>query len=80
MSQKHHEKGQQAVHDQSMMMEKSWVMKDWTDKDMKSRKKHVTQLLEPLLVALSDYGSVHTLVITGKCQLSVSWKSYVLIC
>ena len=31
-----HEKGQQAVHDQSMTMEKSWVMmKDWTDKEHK---------------------------------------------
>ena len=30
---KRHEKGQQAVQDQSMMMEKSWVMmKDGTDK------------------------------------------------
>ena len=29
-----HEKGQQAAQDQSMTMEKSWVMmKDWTDKE-----------------------------------------------
>jgi len=64
-----------------MIMEKSWVMmKDWTDKEHKSRKKLVTQLLEPLKVALSDYESVHTLLIPGKCQLSVYWKSYVLVC
>ena len=31
---KRHEKRQQAVQDQSMEMEKSWVMmKDWTDKE-----------------------------------------------
>ena len=31
---KRHQKGQQAVHDQSMTMEKSWVMmKDRTDKE-----------------------------------------------
>ena len=33
-SEKRHEKCQQAVHDQSLMMEKSWVMMmDWTDNE-----------------------------------------------
>ena len=33
---KRHKKRQQAAHDQSMTMEKSWVMmKDWTDEEHK---------------------------------------------